>query len=196
MKRVSIAVLTLTALAGCGSSGGSPDGGGAAGGTAGGTAGGAAGAAGQDGAAGGTTGGAGSGFSSIGVLTWKENGVMRTALAPIANRYITPHLDSLSVLGGDIAARATVSFVVSTGGTLGGSYTCGVALDGGTDSAAFTYDNHEAPAETCTITVTFAAGADGLPHVMGTFEATLPGDGGTTTLTDGQFDIPVATQGG
>lgn len=190
MKRASIVILTLAALAGCGSSGGSPAGG-AAGGTADGAAGGAA-----DGAAGGSTGAAGASGTTIGLLTWKEDGAMRTALAPIANRTITAHVDSLSVLGGDIAARATVSFVVSTGGTLGGSYTCGVALDGGTDSAALTYDNRAAAAETCMITVAFTTGPDGLPHVTGTFEATLPGDGGTTTLTDGQYDIPVATMGG
>ena len=175
---------------GCGGSGAGADGGaGSAGGGHGGTTGGGAGHGGKGG--GGHDGGAGADGGVAANMTWKENGVARSAVA-IANRFISTRADSLSVLGGDIPAGATVSFVVSMGGTLGGTYACGVPTDGGTDSAALTYDNRRVtlPEETCTITLTFTQAADGT-HATGTFEGMLPsGDGGTTSLTEGMFDIP------
>jgi hypothetical protein len=132
------------------------------------------------------------------MFTWKENGIARLATSTLANRYVSGVSDSLTVLGTDIAASATVSFVVSTGGgsVLGGSYACGVALGAGFDSAALGYDNQTVPTdETCAITISFGVDLAGLPHVSGTFQATLPGDGGTVTLTEGQFDLPVTQTG-
>jgi hypothetical protein len=195
-------VALLVALFGCGSSGSTGGDGGGAGttGSGGADAGSHDGGGGVDGGAGvaGHDGGADTG-GALSMMTWKENGVLRTATSTLANRYTTPALDSLSLVGADLPAGATVSLAVGagSGAVLGGTYACGVSLDGGTSSAALTYDNRPAPAgETCSITVTFTTGADGHPHASGTFDATLPGDGGTTTLTEGKFDVPVNQTGG
>lgn len=181
----------LLALVGCGAKGTATDGGGGTGGTAH-----------LDGGSGGG-GGHGDGGtdagSALSMMSWKENGVLRIATSTLANRHITSALDSLSLVGADYPDGATVSIAVGMGGgtALAGTYACGVLLDRGPASAALTYDNHPAPPdETCLVTVTFTAGGDGQPHVSGTFEATLPGDGGATTLTEGKFDVPVNQTGG
>jgi hypothetical protein len=178
------ACLMLAALAGCGSSGSTGDGSASDGGPGG-----------RDGAGGGSTGhdAGADGAVSLATLTWKEDGIARTATSAIANRYSTTGADSLSVLGTDVPASATLSFVVSTGMTLGGTYNCGPPALGSTNTAALNYDNRPVPTtETCTIAVTFAPGPDGQPHVTGTFEATLPMEAGVTTLSEGRFDLPVS----
>jgi hypothetical protein len=196
-------VALLLALVGCGSSGAATDGGAGTGGTAHGGGGGSSGGAGPDGGGGGNGGAGRDGGTDAGgalsTMTWKENGVLRIATSTLANRYISSALDSLSLVGADFPHGATVSIAVGMGGgtALAGTYACGVLLDGGPASAALTYDNRPAPpGETCSVTVTFTAGGDGLPRASGTFEATLPSDGGATTLTEGKFDVPVNQTGG
>jgi hypothetical protein len=132
------------------------------------------------------------GAATLGLVTWKENGTARSATTATANRHTTTGADSLSVLAVDVPGQATVTFVVSGQTTLGGTYTCGIPPLGSTNVAALTYDNRMASTmDTCTITLTFTTGAGGQSHATGTFTAMLPREAGVTTLSDGQFDIPV-----
>jgi hypothetical protein len=135
-----------------------------------------------------------------GLLTWKENGVPRTATSVVASRFVGASSESLGVQGTDSAAGATLSFLVSRDASpmLAGTHTCGSTSDGGAPAtAALSYGNATVPAnETCTITLTFSTGSDGQPHVTGTFEATVPSASGTITLTEGTFDLPYLQYGG
>src|SRR5207244_4224108 len=100
------------------------------------------------------------------------------ATSAVANRFISAGTDFLGILGTDVPAAATLSLVISTSATLGGTYSCGLTgIDGGIASTALSYDNTAVPKnETCTITVTFTTEPDG-PHATGTFEAVLPATG-------------------
>lgn len=161
MRVMSVGVLPLLAMLACGSGGSSPGDGGGAG----------------------SGGGAGGG-----PMTWLDDGVRHTALFASAARVTSASLDYIQVTGAD-ASGAGVSFGVSTPPPLvPGTYSCG--LTGGNiivSLAANGSDN----ATVCTIELA-AIGAVSGTRATGTFQASLmTTGGGTKTITDGMFDVPL-----
>jgi hypothetical protein len=154
-------------LVGCGGgAGGSPDGGGGAG-------------------AGGASGG--------GTMTWKEGGVLHTAIYPSGARVKSAQLDMVQVSGGD-AGGAAVSFGVSMKPPLTvGTFSCGVVGASG-PIVSLAYVSKSATTSggaTCTITLTTVGDTTGT-HAIGTFSASTPLSTGTTAvITEGKFDVPL-----
>jgi len=170
----------LVALAGCGSSGGSPAGK-------------------NDGSASGCLPVTATGGSSTGTFSWKDNGTLQCATFVLTGRQTGTSTDAFQI---DTATSSTgIDMLMSSySGPLGGTYSCqtgngttqpnilmeitGVARRGISEASA------------CTITIGFTTDGAGAQHAQGTFSGTATGDGGTDEITDGIFDVTVAQQGG
>ena len=98
---------------------------------------------------------------------------------------------SLEVVTVQDETSNTFGFIVTSAGALGGSYDC---TPSGGSVVEITYEEvgaYSATVVSCTLTVTLTP-TDGGMVAVGTFSALLSiPDGGTKTLSDGTFDIPV-----
>ena len=137
-----------------------------------------------------STGGAGSsGSGGVPDVTWKENGVLRTATyASLATRHTTAASDTFNFVATDFPASATLSFAVSSQALLDGTYACG--SDGGS-IVAVSYNNVATTDQSCSLTVSFTTDSAGKARATGTFEAVTVIPAGTKTLTEGLFDVAV-----
>jgi hypothetical protein len=203
MARAIVSVGLLLALGGCGSSSGTLDG--ASGGTSG-----AAGhsSGGSGGSSGNTDGGASTcpalveigGITSIGTLSWRDNGTLECGASVLAQRNPATLADTIEIDAPSTTAHAIDIALSSSNGPLGGTYSCqtgngstapNVMLEvTGLESGGF------AAMSACTITIAFTTDSAGTEHAKGTFSGTVTGDGGTDVITDGMFDITVTLQGG
>lgn len=130
-------------------------------------------------------------------MSWTDDGVMECADLVIADRNTSSSLDFIEIIGSNskgLGVGLTVSVVPPA--SLGGTYTCNG--DAGL-AVIFTYTTNTStnnPQMTCTITLT-NPGAPGGANATGTFSATVsPPTGGTKTITNGTFDVPVMFLGG
>jgi disulfide bond formation protein DsbB len=102
--------------------------------------------------------------------------------------------DTVEIIGAVATPGGGISIIVSTSGTLGGTYTC--PFDGGS-VVELTYHLMTPTVESCSVMIGFTTDAEGHEHVTGTFEATLTfQDAGMTMLTAGVIDIPDMRMGG
>jgi len=165
-------------VCGCGSSAGGAGGAGGAG---------TAGTGGTSGGAG--TGGAGGGTAHV---SWRDDGVVVTALGGSATRVLFEGREILEIIGAtnDLSIRMTVSDDPPlTPKTFMCNQPAGLA------GATFIYsDVNAAPgvleSPECTVTLT-QVGTTGGPSAVGTFTAILaPPSGVRRNITDGSFDVP------
>jgi hypothetical protein len=169
----------LLALAGCGSSSGSPAGK-------------------TDGSASGCGPVTAASGASAGTFSWKDNGTPQCATFILTGRQTGTAVDQFEV---DTAtARGAINMMLRTlSGTLGGTYSCQSA-DGGVNSDVLLQVTGVArpgitAASSCTITIGFTTDSAGTQHAQGTFSGTATSDGGTDVITDG-FDVTIEPLGG
>lgn len=197
MAKAIVTVGLLVALVGCGSSNATSDGG----------SGGSSGAAGHGGS-GNTDGGVSTcpalveigGITSIGTLSWRDNGTLECGASVLAQRNPATLADTIEIDAPSTTAHSIDIALSSYSGPLGGTYSCqtgngltapNVMLEvTGLETGGF------AAMSACTITIAFTTDSAGTEHAKGTFSGTVTGDGGTDVVTDGMFDITVTLQGG
>jgi hypothetical protein len=161
----------------------------------------------------GTTGSSGSsGSSGTGTtscagspVVWKDDGVTHCASTSEAilstNTTLNP-LDggplvetSLELVTTQGATAYTFGFIVTSSGSLGGSYDC---TPSPTSSVEITDDDigvYSTTVVSCDLTVTLTPTDAGATIAAGTFSALLKvSDGGTKMLTDGTFNLPVTPE--
>ena len=195
-----VSVGLLLALGGCGASGGSTDGG--SGGTSG-----AAGHTGSGGKSGATDAGASTcgallaiSGSSVGTLSWKDNGTLECGALVLAQRNPATLADTIEIDAPSTTNHAIDIALSSYNGPLGGTYSC--QTGNGTNAPNVMFDvvgletGGFAAMSNCTITIAFTTDSAGTEHAQGTFSGTVTGDAGTDVITDGTFDITVTLQGG
>jgi hypothetical protein len=172
--KTSLASFLLIALAGCGSKGGS----------------GADGSA-DNGADSGATGGCHAQIASDGEVRWDDDGVHRCAEVVAADRSIGSDLDFIEILASVINGPGVlISVSVTPPPPLGGTYTCDGDAGARTTFMYSTSTKENAPPTSCTVTFT-NTGAPGV-HATGTFSATVsPPTGGSKSITNGFFDVPL-----
>jgi hypothetical protein len=170
----------LLALAGCGSSGGSPSGK-------------------TDGSASGCGPVTAASGASAGTFSWKDNGTPQCATFILTGRQTGTAVDQFEV---DTAtARAAINMNLRTfSGPLGGTYSCQAADGGANSDVSFQVTGVARPgitaASSCTITIGFTTDGAGTQHAQGTFSGTATSDGGTDVITDGMFDVTIEPLGG
>jgi len=160
--RAPLLVVLALAIAGCGSSDGTPGGGG-------------------DGGGGSDGGGAPAGS---GTLTWLENGTMHTAIYPSGARVMSTMTDMVQVSGGDATGTGISLGVTMPPPLVPGTYPCGISGTGSRTIVSFSY-TIAGLFQSCTITLT-SVGAKTGDHAVGTFSAT-----GGKMITAGVFDVPL-----
>jgi hypothetical protein len=155
------------------------------------------GAGGLDATAGSTTGAS----CTASPVAWKEDGTPHCASsgeAILGSNTIRSPFDggpvvetSLEVVATQNATPYTFSFIVTSDSSIDGTYSCAP----GPSSAELTYDDigvFSTTVVSCSVTVTVAPTDAGTFVTTGTFSAQLAvTDGGTKTLSDGTFDLPV-----
>ena len=203
MARAIVSVGLLLALGGCGSSSGTSDGG------SGGTSGAAGhGGGGSGGTSGNTDGGATTcpalveigGITSIGTLSWRDNGTLECGASVLAQRNPATLADTIEIDAPSTTAHAIDIALSSSNGPLGGTYSCQTGNGSTAPNVMFEVTGLKsggfAAMSACTITIAFTTDSAGTEHAQGTFSGTVTGDGGTDVITDGTFDITVTLQGG
>ena len=189
-----VSVGLLLALGGCGSSGGSSDGG-------------SGGSGGTSGAAGHGGGGAsacpalvGAAGTSLGTLSWRDNGTLECAALVLAQRNPATLADTIEIDAPSTTDHAIDIALSSYTGPLGGTYSCQTGNGTSAPNVMLEVTGLEtggfAAMSDCTVTISFTTDSAGTEHAQGTFSGTLTGDGGTDVITDGTFDITVTLQGG
>jgi hypothetical protein len=152
---------------------------------------------------GGTAGssGAGAGSCTASPVVWKDDGTTHcasTAEAILSTNTPTNPFDggpspetSLAIVTTQGATSYTFAIIVTSAGALGGTYDC---TPSGAGVVEITYDDlgvYSTTVVSCSLSVTLAP-TDGGMVAVGTFSADLSVlDGGTKTLSNGTFDIPV-----
>lgn len=123
-------------------------------------------------------------------LSWDVNGTPECAVVITATRVTNATQDFLEIVSGTSSGTGVGLTVVSYTSPLGGTYNC--KTDGGYSSqyVDFIYVS-TATLVDCTITIT-SPGTPGVSNAVGSFSATLTTTGGgTTAITQGNFDTPV-----
>jgi hypothetical protein len=152
---------------------------------------------------GGTSGssGAGTGSCAGSPVVWKDDGTTHcasTAEAILATTTARNPFDggptvetSLEVVTTQLSTSYTFGFIITTSAALGGTYDCTASP---ASVVEITYDDvgvYSTTVVSCTLTVSLTP-TDGGTLAVGTFSAVLSvSDGGTKTLSDGTFNIPV-----
>jgi hypothetical protein len=193
-KRLVTAGLIL-ALAGCGSSGGTTGTGGSGAAAAGGHPGG-----GQGGGAGtlcaaliGTSG------TSMGTVSWTDNGTPECAFLAIVDRTPATLADTIEIDATTESGAAIDIAISSYSGPLGGTYTCQPGNGTSAPYVALIVASSNGGGSTtsdCSVAIDFTTDSAGTEHAQGTFSGTVTGDGGTHVITDGAFDVTVTVNGG
>ncbi len=196
-----------TGVGGSGASGTSGQGGsvsgttGAGGNPAGtsGVGGGFVGTTGVGGSAAGTGGGSTTAACTIdgGSLTWTADGVNQVAGVVETTCTTDGAFAGIEVVGGE-SSGIGIAILLEAQGTVVGTYDCGSTATN--QDVIFTYTGDSgaggggtATPVSCTVTVA-NAGTPGGVKAKGTFSAVLSlSGGGTTTITNGVFDVPVCT---
>ena len=145
------------------------------------------------------TGTTGTGSTTVGTFSWRDNGTFQCATLVLTGRQTGTTTDGFQV---DTATESTGIdlAMASYNGPLSGTYSC--QTGNGTTQPNILMQitgvarRGIAQASSCTITIGFTTDSAGVQHAQGTFSGTATGDGGTDLITDGMFDVTVAQQGG
>jgi hypothetical protein len=125
-----------------------------------------------------------------GKLNWLDDGTRQNAVFAAAAMARSSMLDLLQITGSTANGAAATSFGVAAMPPLGlGAVACGT---GGYPFSTITYSpGAESVYTSCSVTVSTLV-LTGTPHVSGKFEAVFPKTGGgTKTISDGTFDLPL-----
>jgi len=134
-------------------------------------------------------------IASDGEVRWDEDGVRQCADIVVADRSIGTDLDLIEIVASTINGPGVIiSVEVFPPPPLGGTYTC----DGDAGARSiFSYSTStkmSATSTSCTVTFT-NPGAPGV-HATGMFSATVsPPAGGSKSITNGFFDVPLLFPG-
>ncbi len=135
--------------------------------------------------------------SGVGTMSWLDDGTQECATSATATFVNTPLYTMFSLTGAATPLRINsgVSTVLAPG-PIGGTYSC-VPLDSVSVTFLYQQGQNEIGATTCELTLNMQ-GTAGV-HATGTFSATFTPwttNGGTKSLTNGVFDVPVTITGG
>jgi hypothetical protein len=137
------------------------------------------------------------GASGGGTISWLDDGTQECAVSATATFVNTSQYTRFSLTGA--ATPLGISLGVSTvlaPGPIGGTYSC-APLDSVSVTFLYKQGQNEIGTASCALTLNMQ-GAAGV-HATGTFSATFTPwttDGGTKSLTNGVFDVPVTITGG
>jgi hypothetical protein len=130
-------------------------------------------------------------------MSWQDDGAPQCATI-VSATYDAGSASTIFSVIGSAASGVGVGFGVATtagGLTIDGTYACGAA---GSFIGSFNYQKGSTPgfAASCSLTVHSADGAGGVP-ATGIFSATVTqSGGGTKTISNGVFTVPVVVVGG
>jgi hypothetical protein len=130
--------------------------------------------------------------SGVGTMTWLDDGIEECATSASATFSNNPQYTIFQAT--NTPPTFGIFFSVSTvlgPGPIGGSYSC-VPLDSLSVTFSYTQGQSNVAAQSCELTLN-PQGTPGV-HATGTFSATL--SGGTGSITNGVFDLPVTIYGG
>jgi len=146
---------------------------------------------GASGGDGGVTGDCHAIIASDGVVRWDDDGAHQCADVIAADRSIGSQLDIIEIVASTINGPGLIITVsVMPPPPLGGTYTCDPDAGARTIFSYSTSTKMQAPPTSCTVTFT-NPGAPGV-HATGTFSATVsPPGGGSKSITNGFFDVPL-----
>lgn len=143
---------------------------------------------------GGGPGGTGGGMiAGGGTLTWLDNGVRHSATVGSAAFVGSAMMDLLQMSGGEPTGIGIAFGVAATPTLLPTTYTCNT--NGTRPFVTFSYSGTEPVWDSCSVTVSTLV-LTGTKRVTGTFEAVFDkmGGGGTITLSNGTYDLPMTVQ--
>jgi hypothetical protein len=130
-------------------------------------------------------------IASDGTFRWDDDGAHQCADVVAADRSIGSQLDFIEIVASTLngpGVLITVSVVPPP--SLGGTYACDADAGAHTIFSYSTSTKMNAPPTSCTITFT-NPGAPGV-HATGSFSATVsPPTGGSKSITNGFFDVPL-----
>lgn len=138
-----------------------------------------------------------------GFVSWKENGMPQCAYTALAARHISTTGDMLEIHASTLGTTSVGIDVSSDTDLKGGTYACHTVDAAAVPRVTFDYvGSHgggSALTSGCSVTIGFTADDAGVPHAQGTFSGTVASDaidGGSYEITDGMFDLTMATTGG
>jgi len=125
-------------------------------------------------------------------VTWKDDGAAKTATLTVATKGASGTMESREILG--TSPDVGVSIFVSAAAPLSAqTFDCSALTAGQTATVSYTESDGglQLSMQTCTVNLT-QVGEVGGASVVGTFTATFNLDaGGTKTITNGNFNVPV-----
>jgi len=146
----------------------------------------------------GGSGDAAAGACPLSPVTWKDDGTQECASNAEAIRMSSTGAsmtDTLEIVVTQLNITTGLSIVISSPTTLGGSYDCVVSPSSVVEITYYDPAANSTVVQSCAVTLAFTASDAGVTAAVGTFSVmlTIP-DGGTKSLTEGVFDVPVTNE--